>query len=220
MTPQEAKRSESYDKGHMVELQKDAGPLAKGTLLKVERIDQRANVLHCTDHQGKPHTLHPREHKLGAYTQERVEFSPGDSIKFTQNHRLPSATGPGPEVKNGQRAEVSRAHASGTVEEIASLKTAVALCAQTTGVLAQCVQGAHGVPAVVTPTANATGVTVGAGGAAGVITGTSSATSTAGVALTFKDTPTLGSTAMTWVMSGTICDGGTRGLAPGQGDCP
>ena len=114
----------------------------------------------------------------------------------------------------------SRAHASGTVEEIASLKTAVALCAQTTGVLAQCVQGAHGVPAVVTPTANATGVTVGAGGAAGVITGTSSATSTAGVALTFKDTPTLGSTAMTWVMSGTICDGGTRGLAPGQGDCP
>ena len=47
----------------------------------------------------------------------------------------------------------SRAHASGTVEEIASLKTAVALCAQTTGVLAQCVQGAHGVPAVVTPTA-------------------------------------------------------------------
>ena len=108
MTPQEAKRAENYDKGHLVELQKDAGPLAKGTLLKVERIDQRANVLHCTDHQGKPHTLHPREHKLSAYTPERAEFSPGDSIKFTQNHRLPSTSGPGPEVKNGQRAEVTK----------------------------------------------------------------------------------------------------------------
>jgi len=72
----------------------------------------------------------------------------------------------------------------------------------------------------VTPTANAIGVTVGAGGNAGVITGTSSATSSAGTALKFTDTPTMGSTAMTWVMSGTICDGGTRGLASGQGDCP
>ncbi|SCC94689.1 Pilus biogenesis protein TapA [Thiomonas sp. X19] len=114
----------------------------------------------------------------------------------------------------------SRAHASGTVSEIESLKTDVALCAQTTGNLAQCVQGAHGIPAVVTPTANAIGVTVGAGGNAGVITGTSSATSSAGTALKFTDTPTMGSTAMTWVMSGTICDGGTRGLASGQGDCP
>ena len=116
----------------------------------------------------------------------------------------------------------SRAHASGSVQEIASLKTAVALCAQTTGVLGQCVQGAHGIPAAVTPTANAIGVTVGAGGKAGVITGTSSATSTGGTALTFTDTPIMGSgaTAMTWTMTGTICDGGTRGLGKGEGDCP
>ncbi len=113
----------------------------------------------------------------------------------------------------------SRAHASGTVSEIASLKTAVALCAQTTGNLASCVQGTHGIPSAVTPTANATGVTVGAGGKAGVITGTSSATSTGGVALTFTDTPTMGSTAMTWTMTGTICNA-TRGLASGEGDCP
>jgi type IV pilus assembly protein PilA len=115
----------------------------------------------------------------------------------------------------------SRAHASGTVSEIASLKTAVAMCAQTTGNLASCVQGQNGIPSTVTPTANATGVTVGSGGKAGVITGTSSATSSNGTALTFTDTPTMGSnaTAMTWTMTGTICDA-TRGLAPGQGDCP
>jgi type IV pilus assembly protein PilA len=109
----------------------------------------------------------------------------------------------------------SRAHASGTVSEISSLKTAVALCAQTTGVLAECVQGQHGIPASVTPTANATGVTVGAGGKAGVITGSSD------TALTFTDTPTMGSnaTAMTWVMTGTICNA-TRGLDSGEGDCP
>jgi len=38
--------------------------------------------------------------------------------------------------------------------------------------------------------------------------------------LTFTDTPTIGSTSLTWKMTGTICDGGVRGLAPGQGDCP
>lgn len=108
MSKQEAKRAENYAPGQMVEMQKDAGPLTKGTMLKVERIDQRANVLHCTDHQGKAHQLHPREHKLTAYTTERAEFAPGDSIKFTQNHRLPSTNGPGLEVKNGQRAEVTK----------------------------------------------------------------------------------------------------------------
>jgi conjugative relaxase-like TrwC/TraI family protein len=106
MSKQEAKRAENYSPGQMVELQKDAGPLVKGTLLKVERIDQRANVLHCIDHQGKAHQLHPREHKLTAYTTERAEFAPGDQVKFTQNHRLPSTNGPGTEVKNGQRADV------------------------------------------------------------------------------------------------------------------
>jgi hypothetical protein len=106
MSKQEAKRAENYSPGQMVELQKDAGSLAKGMLLKIERIDQRANILHCTDHQGKAHQLYPREHKLTAYAMERAEFAPGDSIKFTQNHRLPSVNGPGCEVKNGQRADV------------------------------------------------------------------------------------------------------------------
>ena len=108
MTGQEAKRAENYAPGQMVELQKDAGPLTKGALLKVERVDQRANILHCADHQGKAHQLHPREHKLAAYNTEKTEFAPGDTIKFTQNHRLPSTNGPGPEVKNGERADVLR----------------------------------------------------------------------------------------------------------------
>ena len=114
----------------------------------------------------------------------------------------------------------SRTKAAGTVSDLQPIKTAVAMCAQTTGNLASCVQGAHGVPATITPTADTPTATAGAGGSPGVIAGTSAATTTAGAAMTFRDVPTVGSTAMTWVMTGTICDGGVRGLASGEGDCP
>ncbi|OIR02775.1 fimbrial protein precursor [mine drainage metagenome] len=114
----------------------------------------------------------------------------------------------------------SRAHASGTMSELASVKTAVALCAQTTGNLAECVQGAHGVPSTIDTTPNVlAGATVGAGGKAGVIVATSSATSTSGANLTVIDTPKMGSTSMTWTNTGTICNS-TRGMSPGEGDCP
>ena len=118
-----------------------------------------------------------------------------------------------------------RAKSSGTASDISAIKTEVAMCAQTAGSLAKCDSGASGtdptgnIPASLTNTADTTFNPQGVH--AGVITGTSVATDSGGNAFTFTDTPTMasGATAMTWVMTGTICDGGKRGLAPGQGDC-
>ena len=112
----------------------------------------------------------------------------------------------------------SRAKASATMSELQAIKTDVALCAQTQGSLTNCgTLGSYGLPATITATANVISPTLSPGG---IIKATSGATSTSGTALTVVDTPTLGSTAMTWVNSGTICDGGTRGMGPGEGDCP
>lgn len=112
----------------------------------------------------------------------------------------------------------SKTHAAATMSELNSVKTAVALCAQTTGALSNCgTLDSNGLPASITATKNVVTPTLGANG---VIKATSAATTSGGVALTVVDTPTLGSTTMTWKNTGTICDGGTRGLAAGQGDCP
>ncbi len=111
----------------------------------------------------------------------------------------------------------SRTKASATMSELQSVKTAVALCAQTQGTLAKCgTLGQYGLPASITATANVVNPTLGAGG---VINATSGATSSSGAAYTVVDTPTMGSTSMTWLNTGTICDGGTRGEASGEGDC-
>jgi type IV pilus assembly protein PilA len=111
----------------------------------------------------------------------------------------------------------SRARASATINDIASYKQAVGMCAQELGALTACAAGSNGVPTAV-DTPNAVGLAV---SATGVITGTSAATATTGTALTFTYTPTLTASAanMTWVMSGTICSP-TRGLKSGQGGCP
>ncbi|WP_019742209.1 pilin [Pseudomonas savastanoi] len=110
----------------------------------------------------------------------------------------------------------SRARASATVNDIASYKQAVGLCAQETGALLACGAGANGVPAAVA-TVNTVGLAV---SNVGVITGTSAATAADGTALTFTYTPTFGAAAanMTWVMTGTICNA-NRGLRAGQGGC-
>jgi len=110
----------------------------------------------------------------------------------------------------------SRARAAGTVAEIASVKSAVAVCAQDNlGVLTSCTGGAQGIPTITVTRNVVTGAT-----AAGVITGTSGATLGA-AQLTFINTPTFttGTNVMTWLMTGTICNA-TRGLRPGQGNCP
>ena len=119
----------------------------------------------------------------------------------------------------------SRAHASATMSELDSVKTSVALCAQTQGTLSKCgTLGQYGIPASITATANVINPAISIGSANGaptvVIDANSAATSIAGVALHVHDFATMGSTAMTWLNTGTICDGGTRGEGPGQGDCP
>ena len=112
----------------------------------------------------------------------------------------------------------SRTRAAGTVAEIASLRTAVAMCVAETGKIAGCTAGSNGIPAdnEFQATKNTLEVEV----KDGVISGKSGATDTAGNNLTFKLTPTQNDNAsnMTWTMSETICNP-KRGLKPGQGGC-
>ncbi len=112
---------------------------------------------------------------------------------------------------------VSRTRAAGAATELASVKTAIAVCAQDTGTLTGCDMTTNGIP---TPqvTKNITVVTSVTNG---IMTMTTGATTTAGVQLTIVSTPTMaaGAAAMTWTNAGTTCTP-TRGFKPGQGDCP
>ena len=113
---------------------------------------------------------------------------------------------------------ISRSRAAATVAELGSYKTAIALCAQETGVWPTTTCGAGGtggVPAAV----NSTNVAALAITAAGAISGTSLATTAAGVVMGFTMTPAqpAGGT-MTWAVAGTICNN-TRGLKAAAG-CP
>ena len=111
----------------------------------------------------------------------------------------------------------SRARASSTVSELASIKDGISICASDAGgVLTNCTAGNNGVPTI-TATNNLVGTAI----AAGVISGTSGATTTAGTALTFTYTPTsvAGASAMTWSMGASTLCSATRGLKPGQGGC-
>ena len=116
----------------------------------------------------------------------------------------------------------SRTRAAGTVAELAAYKTAVSVCFNDTLALANCDAATNGVPNAITNAATgATRNLLTAAVADGVISGTSGATTTAGAAMTYTLTPTVtaGQAAMTWTMSGTICND-VRGLRAGQGDCP
>lgn len=112
----------------------------------------------------------------------------------------------------------SRTRAAGTVAEIASLRTAVAMCVAETGKIAGCSAGDNGIPA--NNKFKATKNTLEVAVTDGVITGKSGATDTTGTNLDFTLTPTQDAEAsnMTWTMTGTICDA-KRGLKPGQGGC-
>lgn len=109
----------------------------------------------------------------------------------------------------------SRTRAAGTLAEIASLRTNVAMCMAETGKLDGCNTGSAGIETFV-DTKN----TISASVTKGVISGTSGATSSDGTGLTFTYTPdqAADSANMSWTMKGTICDA-RRGLKPGQGGC-
>lgn len=112
----------------------------------------------------------------------------------------------------------SRTRAAGTAAEIASLRTAVAMCVADTGKIAGCDSNKEGIPDATkfVATKNTTSVTI----KDGVIAGNSGATDSAGKALTYTLTPTQSADAsnMAWTMTGTICDA-KRGLKSGQGGC-
>ena len=111
----------------------------------------------------------------------------------------------------------NRAMASSTVGELAAYKTAVGDCASSQGLpagaITGCANGANGVPASQTTPNLPTGVT---SSDAGLLTGTSKAKDTAGAAMTFSNTPTIGAAVITWAEAGTICDN-NRGIRAGQG---
>ena len=117
----------------------------------------------------------------------------------------------------------SRARAAGAVSELSAYRTAIAVCAQDFAgvIIGNCdAFGANGVPNANAITKNLTSVaTIAAGG---TVTVNSGATSAAGAALTIILTPAAivaGDSVMRWNNTGTSCDGGTRGLKAGQGDC-
>ncbi len=111
---------------------------------------------------------------------------------------------------------VSRTRAAAAAAELASTKTAIALCAQELGTLTGCNAGTNGIPTVAA-TANITVVTSVTNG---VITVTTGATAADGTALTIIDTPTVPTDAanMLWTNTGTTCNA-VRGFKVGQGDC-
>lgn len=111
----------------------------------------------------------------------------------------------------------SRTRAAGAMAELASTKAGVAVCLADNLSLTGCSAGALGVPTI-TATKNIPTVT---SVTDGVITVTSGATSSAAVALTIIDTPTVaaGGANMVWTNTGTICDP-VRGMKAGFGDCP
>ena len=116
----------------------------------------------------------------------------------------------------------SRTRAAAAVAELSSIKTAISICVNDTGKIIGCDAGTNGIPAILgfTATKNLKTLTSITNG---VITATTGATASggAGADLTIIDTPTLAADAanMVWTNTGTICNA-TRGLKPGQGDCP
>lgn len=116
----------------------------------------------------------------------------------------------------------SRAFAASTMGEIEAYKAAVNDCVSGQGLapastITGCGAGSNGVPVSQTTKNLVGGVTV---SDAGAVATTSKATASGGTtAYTVTDTPTIGAALITWKNTGTICES-TRGMKPGQGDCP
>jgi type IV pilus assembly protein PilA len=118
---------------------------------------------------------------------------------------------------------ISRTRAAGAAVELSSFRTAVTACISEDQTLVNCDAGINGVPAIATftPTRNVTAIT---SVTDGIIIATTGATiSSGGAALIYNNVPSaaLGSANITWrqAPAATICNP-TRGLRPGQGDCP
>jgi type IV pilus assembly protein PilA len=111
---------------------------------------------------------------------------------------------------------ISRSRAAGAMAELSGFRTAVTACISELQTLTGCDLGTNGIPAAGPVTKN---ITAAPAIANAVITATSGATTAAGVALTIIDTPSQSGGMYNWLNTGTICNA-TRGMKPGQGDCP
>ena len=113
---------------------------------------------------------------------------------------------------------VSRTRASGAAAELSGLRSSVSQCISDTLAIAGCTGGTNG---IVTATFQVTkNITAAPTVTDGVITATTGATASAGgAALTWIGTPTATTANIVWTNTGTVCNP-TRGLKPGQGDCP
>ncbi len=116
---------------------------------------------------------------------------------------------------------VSRTRATGAAAELSGIRTAVSTCISEDQQVADCDAGVFGIPALAsfTPTRNVLSLD---SVTDGVITATTGSTqSSGGPSLIYANTPIAapGGATIVWSNGGTICDA-TRGLRPGQGDCP
>ena len=116
---------------------------------------------------------------------------------------------------------ISRSRAAAAAAELTGFRTAVTECGSNLQTFAGCNAGTNGIPAIAgfTMTKNVTAI---ASITDGVITATTGATASSGGAnLTYVNTPTAaaGAANFVWTNTGTVCNP-TRGLKPGQGDCP
>lgn len=113
----------------------------------------------------------------------------------------------------------SRTRAAGAIQELNAIKQAIGMCSAFRAV-SECSAGAGEIPTAASfpITRNITELT---SITSGEIVATSGATGADGTALTIVLTGSQIANAahMTWLNSGTICNA-TRGLKPGQGDCP
>jgi type IV pilus assembly protein PilA len=116
---------------------------------------------------------------------------------------------------------ISRTRATGAAAELSGFRTAVNVCISEQQTNVGCSANQNGVPSVASFTLTKNVTKLG-GVTDGVITATTGATvSSGGANLTWIDTPNAaaGTSNITWTNTGTVCNP-TRGLRPGQGDCP
>lgn len=116
----------------------------------------------------------------------------------------------------------NKALASATLTELHPLQMAIAICVANKGNTTGCNAGTNGIP---DPASQSLGNGFSSPPSIqdGIISGNSKSKSSNGSYLNFTATPIIGSStanAMTWKLSGSICDGGIRGVDNGKGGCP
>ena len=116
---------------------------------------------------------------------------------------------------------ISRTRATGAAAELTGFRTAIDICISEFNSNVGCTANQNGVPSIASfqLTKNVTKLTSVIDGR--IIATTGATASSGGAQLTWDNQPNviLGGANITWTNSGTVCNP-TRGLRPGQGDCP